>query len=347
MPPDAERLQAFSNRLVGQCHLGSWAGEDFVLVVSLNLPLLPSASLPVACWVDRSSANQDALVASLKGNYYVTQLALQNNRPPIADELLDSIQVSLCRNQAVAEVLDALLEGVYTWPAESRVALSKTMRGSPFLYNEQRHGARAMVADSGCMPLHGTVSGLPFSFGVAEMTGRRVQMQDVVIMHCHFDGRADEHLFGIFDGHGGTHCSRFVGANFASILQSCIRRNGRDDPMTNLRETFDELDEQCRRYDIPNGSCAVVCYFVGDKVYCAGLGDSRAVLCREGSGRSGKAELMADVLKPTDESERRRIQKLGGLVTENGRVAGVLGVSRVSLRRCMHVEMPASDHVCN
>jgi serine/threonine protein phosphatase PrpC len=82
------------------------------------------------------------------------------------------------------------------------------------------------------------------------------------------------------------------------------------------------------RYDIPHGSCAVVCYFVGSKVFCAGLGDSRAVLCR-GSKGSAKAALMADVLKPSDECERQRIQKLGGLVTENGRVAGVLGVSRV------------------
>jgi len=152
-------------------------------------------------------------------------------------------------------------------------------------------------------------------------------MQDEVLIQCHFDGQADEHVFGIFDGHGGTHCSRFVGANFSCILRGCVKRNGRADPMNNLREAFKELDEQCTRYDIPHGSCAVVCYFVGSKVFCAGLGDSRAVLCR-GSKGSAKAALMADVLKPSDECERQRIQKLGGLVTENGRVAGVLGVSR-------------------
>jgi serine/threonine protein phosphatase PrpC len=257
---------------------------------------------------------------------YVRSLGLENNNPVIASEQQASIQESLCRNQAAAEAIEDILENVF---AESvRNPLSKTMRGSPFLFNDKTHGTMASTNDHGCMPLKGTISGLPFSFGVAEMTGRRAQMQDEVLMECNFDGITGEHIFGIFDGHGGTHCSRFVGANFSPILQGCIRRNGRSDPMNNLRETFAELDNLCRRYDIPHGSCAVVCYFVGSKVYCAGLGDSRAVLCRGGSKDSAKAVLMADVLKPTDESERTRIQQLGGLVTENGRVAGVLGVSR-------------------
>jgi hypothetical protein len=180
---------------------------------------------------------------------HVRNLNLDNNTPSLGEAQRKSIDSSLCRNQAAAEAIELLLESVFCAPLSARIPLSKIMKSSPFLFNDATHGITALASDrTSCMPLQGTISGAPFSFGVAEMTGRRVQMQDEVLIQCHFDGQADEHVFGIFDGHGGTHCSRFVGANFSCILRGCVKRNGRADPMNNLREAFKELDEQCTRY---------------------------------------------------------------------------------------------------
>lgn len=51
-----------------------------------------------------------------------------------------------------------------------------------------------------------------------------------------------------------------------------------------LRETFHICDEQFRKQheDICGsvGSAAIVCVIIGDRVICANLGDSRAVLSR-------------------------------------------------------------------
>jgi len=53
------------------------------------------------------------------------------------------------------------------------------------------------------------------------------------------------------------------------------------------------------------------------------LGDSRAVISRK-----GVAERISTDHKPLSQSERNRIRGLGGFVSENGRVNGVLSVSR-------------------
>ena len=57
-------------------------------------------------------------------------------------------------------------------------------------------------------------------------------------------------------------------------------------------------------------------------LYCANVGDSRAVLCR-----SGVAVEMSYDHKPSRPDERQRIIEAGGTVIKN-RLYGVLGVSR-------------------
>jgi len=177
-----------------------------------------------------------------------------------------------------------------------------------------------------CAPVRGRIADRRFRYGRAETIGRRAQMEDEILIKCNFGGRADEHLFAVFDGHGGNCCSRFVSNNFCSVLADCIKKSSapRMDPAGLLRDTFRELEHMCREHQIPHGSCAIVTYFVGGAVFTACLGDSRAVLGSEGKC----AKLMAQVHKPSDIDEQTRIKQLGGFVTPNGRVNGVLGVSR-------------------
>ena len=71
------------------------------------------------------------------------------------------------------------------------------------------------------------------------------------------------------------------------------------------------------------GATSVVVCIRGDKAYCANAGDSRAVFSRKG----GVAVDMSHDHKPTNASERERIQAAGGFVSE-GRVNGSLALSR-------------------
>jgi protein phosphatase PTC1 len=60
----------------------------------------------------------------------------------------------------------------------------------------------------------------------------------------------------------------------------------------------------------------------GTTLYCANVGDSRAVLCR-----NGQAVPLSYDHKPSRPDEKERIQAAGGNVV-SGRLFGVLGVSR-------------------
>ena len=61
----------------------------------------------------------------------------------------------------------------------------------------------------------------------------------------------------------------------------------------------------------------------GAELFVANVGDSRAVVCRE-----GRAIDMSIDHKPEDEIEMNRIKKAGGAITEDGRVNGGLNLSR-------------------
>jgi len=70
------------------------------------------------------------------------------------------------------------------------------------------------------------------------------------------------------------------------------------------------------------GSTANICMIVGDRILTVNLGDSRAVLSRNGMA----IDLSVDH-KPNMQIETERISRLGGFVTDN-RLFGRLGVSR-------------------
>ena len=70
------------------------------------------------------------------------------------------------------------------------------------------------------------------------------------------------------------------------------------------------------------GCTSVVAVLHGSTLYCANAGDSRCVLCR-----GGEAVDMSMDHKPQLDSERQRILKAGGFVSD-GRVNGSLALSR-------------------
>lgn len=71
------------------------------------------------------------------------------------------------------------------------------------------------------------------------------------------------------------------------------------------------------------GATAVMTLVIGNTLYCANVGDSRAVMCRK-----GYALALSEDHKPLNPIERNRIYKAGGYINEQGRICDDLNLSR-------------------
>ena len=122
--------------------------------------------------------------------------------------------------------------------------------------------------------------------------------------------------FGVFDGHGGDMCSRFLKKNLDGILfqQSMFPNN----VIESVKETFTTAERSFKAFAVQNGtlkdksgSCACIALIINNKLYAINLGDSRALYSRDG----GKEyyQITRDH-KPNDPKEKARIEKAGGKV---------------------------------
>lgn len=171
------------------------------------------------------------------------------------------------------------------------------------------------------------------AFGYAETRGRRTTMEDFVLMRKSFGPRKSDFLFGVFDGHGGVQCAKFVRTWYPEALQNELdsaldahEAANRDATVTMcISRAFHALQARCRHLKIKHGSCAIVSYVSGRDLYVANVGDSRALLMYPGRGTH---HWLSRVISPTDLDERQRIESSGGFVASNGRIFGTLAVSR-------------------
>ena len=124
-------------------------------------------------------------------------------------------------------------------------------------------------------------------------------------------------FFGVFDGHGGDKCSKFLKKNMHEILfktKKCVI----NEPVEAIRESFQTAENEFKKVAIQNGklvdksgSCAVIALIINDIIYAINLGDSRALY----SSNGGKEfyQITRDH-KPNDVKEKTRIEKNGGKV---------------------------------
>lgn len=137
----------------------------------------------------------------------------------------------------------------------------------------------------------------------------------------------DRSLFSVFDGHGGSDSASFAALHLPVILSR--QKNLQEEPEEALREAFIQtdamLEKKAKRERVRGGSTAVTALIQGQRLLLAWLGDSQALLVR-----NGKEEEVMEAHKPDREDERQRIEDLGGCVTFMGcwRVNGTYAVSR-------------------
>ena len=144
-------------------------------------------------------------------------------------------------------------------------------------------------------------------------------------------------VHAVFDGHGGEWCAQFVKVRFENelrlnLLDPIDGIYGKNRPNFNacvkkaLDKTFYNLDEeyQTQRYQIAGkcGSTACVVLIIGNHIFCANIGDSRAVL-----SRNGVAINLSLDHKASRPDEVERIKANDGSI-QYDRVGGRLAITR-------------------
>ena len=132
-------------------------------------------------------------------------------------------------------------------------------------------------------------------------------------------------FFAVFDGHGGAKVANYASENLYQLLSgNSLYRSGQTEEA--LKEVFIEFDEMMfndeKMRDELAGSTAVVLLVRDGKLYCANIGDSRAVSCV-----AARVDALSVDHKPTCQGEHNRIVAAGGWVQFN-RVNGNLALSR-------------------
>jgi len=175
-------------------------------------------------------------------------------------------------------------------------------------------------------------TGQGYKWGSTAMQGWRTNMEDSHIHQGNLGNLQTFGLFIVFDGHSGAQYANQVAKEFPSFLAGqepfSTLKDG-DDYDTEqikaaLRESFLKYDKQMQTVpNISTSGCTATGVLVTPKhFFMMNIGDSRSVVCRKNA-----FFFATEDHKPTHYSERMRIEKAGGHVSQN-RVNGQLAVSR-------------------
>jgi serine/threonine protein phosphatase PrpC len=151
-------------------------------------------------------------------------------------------------------------------------------------------------------------------------------MEDAVICMPYFPTRCQS-LFAVLDGHNGKECSERASKHWPQLFAQDLGANEDQQSIcTALHNSIITFDKQfLQQTDIYTdaGSTLVSVFYNDGVLYCANVGDSRAVLCR----KDGLALNLSVDHKADRPDEQERMESVGGFV-RRGRALGVLSVSR-------------------
>ncbi|XP_011071532.1 probable protein phosphatase 2C 35 isoform X2 [Sesamum indicum] len=149
--------------------------------------------------------------------------------------------------------------------------------------------------------------------------------QDSYCIRTNIQGNPNVHFFGVFDGHGlfGTQCSNFVKDRLIEILSNDAALV--DDPVNAYSAAFLATNDELHNSEIDDsmsGTTAITALVVGDKLYVANVGDSRAVLAVKEGGRVLAQDLSCDQT-PFRKDECERVKLCGARVLSVDQVEGL------------------------
>lgn len=149
--------------------------------------------------------------------------------------------------------------------------------------------------------------------------------QDSYCVRTNLQGNPNVHFFGVFDGHGlcGTQCSTFVKDRLVEILSNDDALL--DDPIRAYSNAFLATNEELHTSEIDDsmsGTTAITALVIGDKLYVANVGDSRAVLAVKEGDQIAAQDLSSDQT-PFRNDECERVKLCGARVLSVDQVEGL------------------------
>ncbi|KJE94051.1 hypothetical protein CAOG_04748 [Capsaspora owczarzaki ATCC 30864] len=162
--------------------------------------------------------------------------------------------------------------------------------------------------------------------GVAHLYGINSENFKIdTVRQYNFRDNADEALFAMFDGRGGSQVPEQLARRLPSLLKDQLIVTN-SDVLRSLRGTCLGLNRLLGGQDFAQlaGSSGLILYISSNKLYLANVGHSMCVLCR-----NGRALVLSPVhlLSQSDE-ERHRTRLLGGFIGPDSRMNGLVSMSR-------------------
>jgi serine/threonine protein phosphatase PrpC len=179
--------------------------------------------------------------------------------------------------------------------------------------------------------------------------------QDAFIVQTSLCGLKDQHFFAVCDGHGldGHKISSLLKASTISVLERNLLRHAPGDA---LQHTIKELSQKVLHSRVDcnfSGSTFVGVLLVGNVLYCANVGDSRAVL-----GSCGGAKELSCDQKPSRRDEAERVVAAGGRVApheqggplriwfRNDHAPGLAMTRSLGDRACRTIGLTSEPEIC-
>jgi hypothetical protein len=169
--------------------------------------------------------------------------------------------------------------------------------------------------EAGCAPRsEQNAVGLTLDVAAYSMKGNKSVQEDRYVIRDAVPRLHGGCVFGVFDGHGGSTCAQFCADNFIDAL---LRVDSPNQPCEWLVQAFDQVESEwaafARRRANRSGSTALVVAIdkAAHMLWCANVGDCRAVLCSE-----GRAMRLTNDHKPNEPAEKATIEAAGGFVLQ-------------------------------
>ncbi|KAE9599026.1 putative protein-serine/threonine phosphatase [Lupinus albus] len=149
--------------------------------------------------------------------------------------------------------------------------------------------------------------------------------QDSFCIRTQIQGNPNVHFFGVYDGHGqfGSECSSFVKDSLVETLSHDPALL--EDPVNAYTSTFLTTNYELHNSEIDDsmsGTTAITVLVIGDTLYVANVGDSRAVLAVKDGNRVVAEDLSSDQT-PFRRDECERVKQCGARVLSVDQVEGL------------------------
>ncbi len=150
-------------------------------------------------------------------------------------------------------------------------------------------------------------TGLKIEVGSVINQGRK--KEDRITVNLNFDGKPDQHLVGVFDGHIGSNASSSVSKGLPESLEI---RKFNTKPIKSIEATFKYLEDELAKNTLDkSGTTATIALFLEKNMWIGHIGDSRAVLSRKGTAIQLTTDHIPNNPEKNPSSETKRIREAG------------------------------------